>query len=586
MLDPRIYRAAVVPALLALIVAAFSIESPPRALPAGLPPDSFSGPRASAGLRELAAAFPSRAPGSGGDRRLAARVRSALADTGFDVRVRSFSARTARGWQRLQTVVGQRTGLSSRQIVVVAHRDALSRPALAQLSGTAGLLELARVFQGRTLHKTLVLVSTSGGSGGAAGAAETARHLEGPVDAVVVLGDLAGGRVRRPIVVPWSNGEGIAPPELPATMDAAVRLETVLAPGDPGVLSQFARLAFPVTVGEQGELAARGLPAALLSVSGERGPAPGDPVSPERFAAFGRAALRTITALDARDTAPRAPRAELVAAGKLLPGWAVRLLVGALILPALLAAVDGFARMRRRRRPVGVWVVWVLAGAIPFLAAAGFAWLLSVVGLMPTPPPAPAPVGAVPLGAAAAAAITVVALVAVVGWVALRPLVLRAAGVRGDPSSPGAAAALALVLVAVVGLAWLFNPFAAALLLGALHGWMLLVAPEVRVRRSVALGLVALSLAPLALVVLYYGLALGAGPLALAWNWLLIAVGGQVGLLGVIWWSALLGCLASVLAIVRAKRFEPPEPVEAVIRGPVSYAGPGSLGGTESALRR
>ena len=65
-------------------------------------------------------------------------------------------------------MVGERPGLSSRRIVVLAHRDAPR--ACAELSGTAALLELARLLQARDLRKTLVLVSTSGGSGGFAGA--------------------------------------------------------------------------------------------------------------------------------------------------------------------------------------------------------------------------------------------------------------------------------------------------------------------------------------------------------------------------------------------------------------------------------
>ena len=88
MLDPRIYRAGLIPALLAAIVAAFSIETPPRPLAAGLPPDSFSGERAFTGLRELAARYPARAPGSTGDNGLAERVRTELLDNGFRTSVR------------------------------------------------------------------------------------------------------------------------------------------------------------------------------------------------------------------------------------------------------------------------------------------------------------------------------------------------------------------------------------------------------------------------------------------------------------------------------------------------------------------
>ena len=86
MFDPRIYRAGLVPALLAFVVAAFSIESAPHALTTTLPPDSFSGGRAFAELGELAVRYPSRRPGSAGDDALARRVRTALRQEGFRVR--------------------------------------------------------------------------------------------------------------------------------------------------------------------------------------------------------------------------------------------------------------------------------------------------------------------------------------------------------------------------------------------------------------------------------------------------------------------------------------------------------------------
>ena len=56
--------------------------------------------------------------------------------------------------------------------MILAHRDASARGAEAELSGTAALLELARVFAARETQRTIVLVSTSGGSGGDAGAAD------------------------------------------------------------------------------------------------------------------------------------------------------------------------------------------------------------------------------------------------------------------------------------------------------------------------------------------------------------------------------------------------------------------------------
>jgi K+-transporting ATPase ATPase C chain len=165
MIDPRIYRAGLVPAFFALIVAAFAVQRPPTPVSASLPPDSFEATRAFSGLRELASTFPRRRPGSPGDRALARRVAGVLRDTGFRVRTRRFDGGTALGERSLETVIGSRPGLSSREIVVVAHRDSLRAPGTAELSGTAALLELARIYEGRTLRKTLVLVSTSGGTG-------------------------------------------------------------------------------------------------------------------------------------------------------------------------------------------------------------------------------------------------------------------------------------------------------------------------------------------------------------------------------------------------------------------------------------
>jgi hypothetical protein len=382
----------------------------------------------------------------------------------------------------------------------------------------------------------------------------------------------------------------LAPVQLRLTLGAAVALETGQAPAQPSALAQFARLAFPLTVSEQGELAAAGLPAVLLSRTGERGPGGESAVSPDRLGEMGRAALRAISALDTRAATSHAPRAEIYSGRKIVPGWAVRLVVGALILPVLLAAIDGMARVRRRRHPLGMWVMWVLAGAIPFAFALAFALFLRVTGLTPAMPPSAAPPDAVPLDGAAAGVLAAVALALVVGWLALRPLALHLAAVRGDPSSPGAAGALVLVLLAVTAGVWAYNPFAAALLLPALHAWTLVTAPEVRMRRGAALTVVALTLLPGALVTLYYMVALGIGPLELPWYALTVAVGGQVGVPAAIAWCLLLGCLVSVVAILRSQpspdgggdaEGKPPS-----IRGPATYAGPGSLGGTKSALRR
>ena len=70
-----------------------------------------------------------------------------------------------------------------------------------------------------------------------------------------------------------------------------------------------------------------------------------------------------------------------------------------------------------------------------------------------------------------------------------------------------------------------------------------------------------------------------------------LLAGGHVGVVAAMLWSLALGCaaVALLLALTPVALPEVPGPderVEITIRGPLSYAGPGSLGGTESALRR
>jgi hypothetical protein len=141
----------------------------------------------------------------------------------------------------------------------------------------------------------------------------------------------------------------------------------------------------------------------------------------------------------------------------------------------------------------------------------------------------------------------------------------------------------------LAALLWVVNPFAAGFMVPAAPLWLLVAAPGVRLRRGVALLLVALSLLPFALAALVLAGQLGLDPLGFAWALLLAVAGAHVGPVAWLFWSIAAGC--ALAAIVLAWRTRPPPPVEVsepriTVRGPASYAGPGSLGGTESALRR
>ncbi len=623
-LNGRIYRAALLPLLSAVVIAGFSLTGRTAPLTSDLTPQAFEGTRAFAFLQGLAKRFPDRGPGSADDQALAAYVAWTLrglgnpAAGGFSVGAHSFRAQTVDGERTLTSVVAQRPGTTGEApIVVLAHRDAAGRGADAELSGTAALLELARVLAAGETRRTIVLVSTSGGSGGNAGAADFAAHageaLGGAtgeagagsqIDAVLVLGDLAGTSLRPPLVGTLSDDPGSAPALLGSTVAAALAQQAGVEAGAPSTLAQLAHLVFPLPAGEQAPLDAHGLPAVLLGVGGER-PAPAnEPVSAARLEGFGRAALSAVYALDGGPEVSGSQPGGGFEAGlpiqhKAIPEWALRLVVAALLAPALLVLGDGLARLRRRREAVGRWVAWALACALPFLAGALFAIGLGRLHAIPAPRP-PASPAALPLDGPALEAVLATALVLVLAWLGW-PALMRRLGLPRRPSTDDAAVLAPLLVLGALAVAvWVLAPLTALLLVLPLHLWLVwaspLRPPPGRVPLG-ALGLVALGAAPLALLVAFYAAQLQLGPGGVAHTAVLLLAGGRVGVAGAVGWSVAFGCFAAVLLVALA-----PPPAErpwiggpdegigereaVTVRGPLSYAGPGSLGGTESALRR
>jgi hypothetical protein len=253
-------------------------------------------------------------------------------------------------------------------------------------------------------------------------------------------------------------------------------------------------------------------------------------------------------------------------------------------LPVLLAAVDAFARVRRRRERVGMWLGWVGLSAMPFLLAALLAIGLFHTGLIEAAPDAPvAGLASAPNLAALASVLVLLAL----SWFGLRPWLLRLLGVEGDAGGGGAATAIVLILCAATLAVWIGNPYASLLLIPALHLWMLAMAPETHMRRAVALALWGLGLVAPLLVAYAYGRQFGLDPLGLAWMVTLLVAGGALSLPAVLVWSVVLGCTAAALVVVSRTSGDGPDAAAPItVRGPQTYAGPGSLGGTESALRR
>jgi hypothetical protein len=390
-------------------------------------------------------------------------------------------------------------------------------------------------------------------------------------------------------VVPFSDGFGSAPVQLERTAADAVAAETGARLGGPSAVAQLAHLAFPLAAGEQGVLNAQGLPAVLVAATGERPAAAREGVSAAVLEGFGRGVLSTVDALDSAPDVPTSMQTGILVQRQAIPAWAVRLLVAFLLLGPLLVAVDWFARLRRRREPVGRWISWTLACALPFFACALFVYALGWLNIVPAAPAAPVASTALPVDGQAVSTIAAAVLVLGLAWL-LWPALTRRLGPGVRPESEAAGLALVVVLLGLCLAAWTVNPFAALLLVPGLHLSLLIGAPQSRPRPAVALVLVAVAMLPFVALVAFYASQLGLGAAGIAWTAVLLLVGGHVGVLTAALWSIGLGCAAAAAMLCVVPSYptgaEGGEPIEITVRGPLSYAGPGSLGGTESTLRR
>jgi hypothetical protein len=610
-IEARLYRAAFIPAVFALVLAMFSLESRPGPLPQGLAADViFDGDQAADAADRLASDQPDRRAGTHGDLATADQVARAFAARGFSVQRDRFSD----GGRPLENVIGRRAGSSRREVVVVAARDASEVPETGgSASDTAALLEMARVFQGRPTKKTLVLASVDGSTLGDVGADRLAKQIGDPsfVEGVLVMSDLGAPRRRGSFIVPWSSSTGRAGIGLQRTVADSIREELDQPIHSSGAAGQLFRLAFPLGIGGQGVFLQRGFESVRISGSGEL-PLPSEDRAANRdvLGGLGRATLRTLTALDTSGKAAHGPNVYVTAVSQVVPGWVFVLLSITLLLPVLVTVIDAFARARRRRIEVGVWMRWVAMFVAPFLAALAAAELLALVGATPDPPAAPVPPAENPLDLPALGVLAGTLAAALLAYFVARALLRRGerARVPGhplggasasqtaqgeavidtpptstdtvvemDPADPGAACALALVSAATTLVIWLVNPYAALMLVPAAHLWLLLTladpAPGGRARAVMfALGL----LLPV-LVVLYYLVALHMDPLTGVWYLLLLVAGHAVSLLLALLGCVWLGVLCATAVIARARRAPAPHPVD--------ESRPGSLG-PGFALRR
>jgi hypothetical protein len=574
----RLVRSAFLVLSLPLLLAAFSVARP-GPLPAPLLPPAFDEQGTRTLAAELAQSYPSRVPGSVGAQQAAGWFRDQLRQYGLPVVSDSWEeSAPGLGRVKLTNIWAVAAGQSSDAIVVMAHRDDTGAGPGADddASGTAALIELARTYaepqtpaeqRVRSAH-TVVFLSTDGGAFGGLGAARFAAHLPFKVVAVLNLDAIASSSPPRLILT------GDAPRSPAATLVETVARrvleQTTQSPRRAGLLGQLIDLGFPFTLYEQGPFVARGIPAVTVTTAGERPPAAltdrADSLSAPRIGQIGRATQELLGSLDQGIELAQGTTSYLWLGDRIIRGWAVELVLVALLVPFLVGAVDLFARCRRRHIPLRPALASLRTRLFFWLFLGVAFWFFRLVGAWPggahrPPNPSLPEVGKWPLGA-----LVGLAVVGLVGWVVSRPRLVPRRPVTVEEELAGQTAALlGLGLVALLIVAT--NPYALLFALPALHAWLWL--PQFRASPVAArVGLFLLGLVGPLLVLASLGIRYGLG-LDAPWYLLQLVGVGYVHLPAVVLTLAG-GAAAAQLAAVVAGRYAPYPPAgERPVRGPI-----------------
>ena len=575
-INARLYRGTWLLVGLPLLLLAFSVARPPALPQKDLPP-AFEKHTAAAIANDLASNYPDRRPGSADARDAASWFRRQLQPYGFDVRSDPFTATIDGRRTTLVNLVTEKPGLgvSPPEIVVMAHRDnsGAGDGLNDNASGTAALIELARAYapaaaaQRISLPYTLVFLSTDGAGDGARGAAHFAAQQAGHANILGVINlDSIGGR-GAPRLILGANTARSPAPGLVETLRAALAQEGNGEPLRPSGLQQLVSLGFPFDPYEQAPLVSRGIPAVTVTTGGARPPDMQrhgtDRLDVGHLGVVGLAAQDAVDELEQGVSLAQGPTSYVFLGQRLVRGWAIEIVLAAMLLPFLAAAVDLFARCRRRRIRIAPALrsyrsrlgFWAWVGAI-FLVFGTFGLWGGDDGHVPALTSVSWPGGAL------------VALVALAGagWLVARSRLLPQRAIRPEERLAGHSGAL--LALGVVGLlVAATNPFALVFVLPSLHAWLWL--PQVQTRHPALRAGVFLAgfLGPGYLVwsfATHYGLGWDA-PWYIAE---LFAVGYAplpLLVIGIAWLAA-----AGQLAALATGRYAPyPAPQERPRRGPV-----------------
>lgn len=393
---------------------------------------------------------------------------------------------------RLRNIATVVPGDSSTAIAVVAYRDNTGEGPGANVnaSGTAVLLELARGFarmgtiagRPRPQH-TLVFLSSDGGAYGGYGALRFASTspLRQRLLAVVSLDGLAGHA--RPRLVLAGLSSRSPSPALVRTAARRIAEQAAREPAQPDWLTQLADLGIPFAYGEQAPFLQHDISAIRLATVGD-GAEGAELDTPEnldagRFRQLGRATETLLASLDASVGLAGGTSGSLFLGNRVVRGWAIELVLLALLVPFLAGAIDLYARCRRRRLPLGGgWLalrtqlgLWLWVGAVVAFGA--------VAGIFPRHAPLPPSPHSPAVSDWSLGGLLGLAMLIGLGWARVQ---VRSRGrAAAEPVDELAGYAVALVALGLVAaLVAVVNPFTLIFVVPSLYAWLWL--PQVQSR--------------------------------------------------------------------------------------------------------
>ncbi|MFY9579012.1 MAG: M28 family peptidase [Gaiellaceae bacterium] len=487
--NAKLYRGTWLLVGLPLLIAAFSVARP-QPLP---PPEQLSALDGAA-IKSLAGDLilyrSNRYPASAGAINAAGWFRDQLRPYGLHVRTERFSAVVPRaGRLQMENLLAVAPGRSPQTIVVMAHRDndGTGPGANDNASGTALLVELARAYSVLTPAHTIVFLSTDGGAFGGLGAAEFAAHSPERHGVVAVINLDAIGSSSWPRLQIGGDTPRTTSGTLLETAAARIAKQAGRGPARPSVLRQLIDLGFPFSPYEQAPFISRGIPAVTLTTGGDRPQSPDadtfDRLDATRLGQVGRAAQDLLGTLDQGAEFVQGTSSYVNVGARLIRGWAIELVLMAMLLPFFAAAVDLFARCRRRRI--------ALAPALRSYRSrlAFWAWVAAVFELFALLQIWPGGTARPPelTGSAArdwsAFGVLMLGMLTLAGWLVARDRLLPHRPVTAEEELAGHTVAL-LALAALSLLVVATNPFALLFLLPSLHVWLWL--PNMRLSPSPA----------------------------------------------------------------------------------------------------